>query len=1043
MRCCKRYAPPSNVEIRAVIVRCINPPNVCTTNRNIKKPLNRNSIFSLENFHGFDEDEPLVQSEVTRCSKKLILTIKIKNFGHTNTHNQFIVVDHVYDPISDQTVRLLNPYVIKMKQEQVSQSYSMKFEDFVNSNAREHVYNKHDGNYTGCFHSGKKPTCGLILYKGEPLKYSTGFCCSCDAEKNAQRQPLSGIDRSAIASSDPAYLMDAVMCPRTKLDDARAEIKKLKEKEKELTMKLNKLKKKKPKIKTGGIQKENQKRNMDNRNLNQDSNLYYINPQSKYEFARNKIYDDPSERKETKLENDIEFSTAINLNDDLSTEMNMMIDSMNREHNAKKDGAISTKRNNKPSMHAVLTSNSHCEHNLKDNIKSIADKAFQDAFKSLNRNDGKMTYLEREDGPSPADLESDLSSNLNKKRQVQSSGIQRRGGQNCADRFTPPHVDPETYHESTHCLRFSPVWYGVYKLAKPVVEQEVILQVFEKFETPTGAFKWKDITRGEKIKMGTFYSFYKDKVPTISMTFNSLFDDVDFCLDYNKMKLLIPEGLKEDDLIKYPEARGGPPEFLLVPAEKVHLGGDRCDVAGVGFEAFYKQPNRCSMPRGSCLHHQPYHMWYKDKDMEKNDKQGCHFLKYYGTLSKNPIKRNKTTGSKFLSLNYYGRYISIIDMEINADTNAVLRPTSSAVITEVYIDGTCATRTSIIIKVSNAGLLSSRFMVRVADCPLEIEEHLKNIQSDLIMIPPQNQHIFHLVVHIDLHIDVFHCSVEVVNPAGELVALRRIKIQKLDRCICTWHCLCACIGSASGLKCIPMKLDHYHAAGFKGGLPIITRINHITLSNDVLHLLMFIGIFVVLLLFSLGLTKALIGLCCNRTGMWGLDVLLDLPRNINRYYDRDLQDRPVQYNQEGWPIHPDTGEKIRNIPATTEFCINITFFFTYPTIMFLLLLRRICWPFHRYPKGQGMVCTVKGCIHKRNFGGTSNKRTDAPLKNTSNSKSEEDTTKRKSKVSIKAEPIKIFTRVIKVTPESSDNPYYYTSTDENTSHSNKSKGSKR
>ncbi|KAK9737387.1 Male gamete fusion factor [Popillia japonica] len=722
----------------------------------------------------------------------------------------------------------------------------------------------------------------------------------------------------------------------------------------------------------------------------------------------------------------------------------MMIDSMNGEHNDnpyfKKDyrgEVISNKRNKeeaKPSMHRVLGSNSHCAHNLKDNIKKIADKAFQDAFKSLKQDDDKMRYLEKENGPSPAELELDLSENLYKKRQVQSSGIQRRGGQNCADRYTPPHVDSETYHESTHCLRFSPVWYAVYHLSKPVVEQEVILQVFEKFETADGSFKWKDLTHGEKIKMGTFFSFYKDKIPTISTTFSSMFDDVDFCLDWNKMKLLIPEGVKEVDLVKYPEARGGPPEYLLVANEKVHLGGDKCDVAGVGFEAFFKQPNRCSMPRSSCLHHQPFHMWAHDKELEKNEKRGCHFLKYYGTLSKNPLRRNQTTGAKFLSFNYYGRYISIIDMEINADSNAVLRPTSSAVITEVYIDGTCPSRTTLTIKVSNAGLLSSRFMVRLADCPLEMEEHLKNIQSDFTVIPPQNQHIFHLVVHMELRVDVFHCSVEVANTAGELVALRRIKIQKLDRCICTWHCLCACIGSASGLKCSPMKLDHYHAAGFKGGLPIVTRINHVTLTSDVCHLLMFIGIFVVFLLFILGLTKALIGLCYNKIGMWGLDILLDLPRNINRYYDRDLQDRPVQYNSEGWPIHPDTGEKIRNIPAITEFCINITFFFTYPTIMFILLLKRLCFPFHKYPKQQGVTCTLKGCIHKKDSADNSTKKSDDPaVKDTAKSKS--DASKKKSKVSIKEEPKKM--------SESSDNPYYYTSTDENTSHSNKSKGSKR
>lgn len=47
---------------------------------------------------------------------------------------------------------------------------------------------------------------------------------------------------------------------------------------------------------------------------------------------------------------------------------------------------------------------------------------------------------------------------LRRRRQVHSDGIQARGGQNCADRTTPPFVDPEKFHESTHCLRFSDLW---------------------------------------------------------------------------------------------------------------------------------------------------------------------------------------------------------------------------------------------------------------------------------------------------------------------------------------------------------------------------------------------------------------------------------------------------------------------------------------------------------------------------------------------------------------------------------------------------------
>lgn len=1051
MRCCKKVPPPPAVEIRAVIARCIDPPQRCYRDRNIQIPLNKADAHNLQHFLGFDEDEPLIQSEVTKCGKKLVLTIKIKNAGETNTRNQYIVVDHVFDPIADRSVRLLNPYVIKMKQEQTSQAYMIKFMDFVNSQAREHVYNKHDGNYTGCCVNEKKPTCGLVTYKGLPIKYSAGFCCSCDAEKNAERQAHTD-QSSVIAYSDPAYLLDSVQCPRTQLDLPKAM------EEKQRKMLARKFKKK---LLAQQLRKDNQKRN------NMDDNFYYINPQNNYRSNKMEFGDDNS-----KEDVGDKFVAVKHLDADLSTEMDMMLDSLDKTAGRKVQEPMDITPDSKfiQKKHSKRTRIDK-PYNL--DIRKIADKAFNDAFNSLNKRHSRNKYFEKQIGLTPEDLQYILPRNIYKKRQVQSSGIQRRGGQNCADRYTPPNLNPDSYHESTHCLRFSPVWYGVYKLASPIVKQQILFQVYQKYETPSGQFKWKDLTHGEKVKMGTFWPYYRDKTPTISMTYNSMYDDANYCLDWKGMRLLIPEGLKVEDLVKYPEARGGPAEFLMVPTDKIVTTGDQCNVAGVGFEAFFKQPNRCSMPRGSCLHHQPFHLWHYDKDLERRGKPGCFFLKHYGKLSKNPISHNTTNSEKYLSLNYYGLYESVIDMEINADTNAVLRPVSVGVITEVYIDSTCPSRTAITVKVSNAGLLSSRFMVRICDCPLEVQPVLKGIISDLITIPPQNQHIFNLVVHAALHVDIFHCSAEVLNSAGELVALRRIKIQKLDRCICTWHCLCACIGSATGLKCIPMKIDHYHAAGFKGGLPIISKVTHVTLSSDVRTLILFIMLFVVFLLFVLGLTKALLGLCCTTIGIWGLDILLNLPKPMGRYYDKDLMNRPVQYDADGWPIHPDTGEKMRNIPATTEFCINVLFFFTYPTIMFIILLTRICHPFHKYPRRphsndemrswiKEHSCEMRSCLHQKRsksddaVGGKESTRKkgrhpmwkkkvdDTPDKSKDGQK--KSNRKLVIKEGDKSEPRQGSGGETKSATDSGDNRYYYTSTEdniENTSQSASGKSGKK
>lgn len=84
------------------------------------------------------------------------------------------------------------------------------------------------------------------------------------------------------------------------------------------------------------------------------------------------------------------------------------------------------------------------------------------------------------------------------------------------------------------------------------------------------------------------------------------------------------------DVGEYVESSGGAAEYLVVDAGRVSADGDRCDVAGVGFEAFAKQPNRCSVPKGSCLSNQPKGLWRHDKAAEMDGTKGCFFLKYYG-----------------------------------------------------------------------------------------------------------------------------------------------------------------------------------------------------------------------------------------------------------------------------------------------------------------------------------------------------------------------------------------------------------------------------
>lgn len=503
--------------------------------------------------------------------------------------------------------------------------------------------------------------------------------------------------------------------------------------------------------------------------------------------------------------------------------------------------------------------------------------------------------------------------------------------------------------------------------------------MFEKHEDNEGNTRWRDLTKGKMIRMGMFNSFYKDEDETIAFRYKSKMKKPEEfqSINYKNARLLIPEGTSKLDPVEYPEIAGGPAEYLLVQQNQISMDGDQCNIAGVGYEAFFNQPNRCSVPRGNCLANQPRHLWLHDRQAERMGRSGCFFLKNYGELSKIPIRQNASGQDRFLAMEYSGKHSSLVDMEIKADFNTVLLKHAPGRITEVYVDSTSGFTTKLTIKVTNAGLISEMYYVALSDCPLEMPTSLNSIKSRPVIIAPQNQHIYKLEINFDLPVDRFHCSVEALNGKDELVAVRRIRIQKFDRCICTWHCLCSCLGSLEGLKCRPMSLDHYHAAGFQGALPIATSLQKYTLADEIISGAFYFSLFLLMTLLILGLSKAVIGCCCcTMIGLWGLDLLLGLPRRMRSYYEPELHHREVVYDESGWPIHPDTKKRVRNISRITEFCMNLVFFYIYPLTIFFILLKRICCPYYVYEQddGESSTCykktrtvTFEHCSRKRKF----------------------------------------------------------------------------
>lgn len=443
--------------------------------------------------------------------------------------------------------------------------------------------------------------------------------------------------------------------------------------------------------------------------------------------------------------------------------------------------------------------------------------------------------------------------------------------------------------------------------------------------------------------MGSEIKHYINEESTIAMNYKA--KDTPFALNYKIHKLLIPDTSTVKDIDFHPELKGGPEEYLVVRDSEVQSNGQVCDVAGVGYEAFANQPKRCSSPKGSCLKNQPVHMWQQDKDAERNGMLGKYFLKYYGQLPQIPISGNATDHNRTLTMYYTECFTSLLDVELKADHNLLLKPNIYAVLTEVYIDATSSTKTSITAKVFNSGLVSSVFKVSLTKCPVEVPASFSNINTKPALIAPQRQHIFNIQIQGTIPLTEFHCTMQVTNEKEEVIVSRKIRYHKQDRCICIWYCICGCFETDGGLKCKPFSLEEYYAAGFQGGLPVPSHIIRHTFLDDMISLMLHVFLFLIITLLVMGFCKAFIGCFSVPIGRWGLNMYLDLPKKLKKYYESDIADRDVVYDDDGWPIHPDTGEKVRNVFVAAEFCINVVFFLLYPFAFVWMSLKRIfCQP---------------------------------------------------------------------------------------------------
>lgn len=473
--------------------------------------------------------------------------------------------------------------------------------------------------------------------------------------------------------------------------------------------------------------------------------------------------------------------------------------------------------------------------------------------------------------------------------------------------------------------------YYIYKMEEPIVKHHFSIELFEKHHDVTGCVQWNILTEEKPIFLGTYdtefwggnYSFvasYSSKEPPLR----------NFALPFDNVRLLIPQ---------FPYLRGGPGRFLLIP-ECMFIRKQECfDSSGVHYGSQEKY-----VTKSSALKYPPKWFWCTDYKREKMGYSGNFFLKNYAKLPPVPL-HNTTDCFQNLTFFYDGPHQSFINLEIKADFNVMLKPHSSAAITEVYVDATHCEKTDITVKVTNTGLVYAVFYVFLTDCPLRLPAGFSNIATSSAVIPPQQQHIFAITVLFPLPKKRFYCSIDVKNYRHDILAFRRIRFQKSDRCICIWHCCCTCLEADKGLKCHPLPIDHYNAAGFYGGLPIASKyIMSTSFVEEYLILMFNLCLTMTVLLLLMGVLKAVLGLCYPPIGRFGLEWYLGLPKSIDRYYESNLKLTPVQYDKLGWPIHPDTKIRCRTTSISVEFTINVVFFLLYPLVLLHAVVVKVFTP---------------------------------------------------------------------------------------------------
>ncbi|XP_022160119.1 hapless 2-like [Myzus persicae] len=430
---------------------------------------------------------------------------------------------------------------------------------------------------------------------------------------------------------------------------------------------------------------------------------------------------------------------------------------------------------------------------------------------------------------------------------------QIRGGQNCESTNTPGYVDEAyRFHESSHCLKFSDLWYNVNMLESASYHHSLTISVYEKYTMDDIKPSYRKII--SKVKLSNNNKNYKNDESNVQANYVALTfgDDQYYSLDINNDRLLIPEKVPSIIEHLYPQSTDDPKKYLILNANNISIKGDECNKVGVSYEAFFKQYNRCGVKKSSCLNNQPSHLWKHDMDAIESGIPGSYFLENFVKFPQSANVMEKIDGTETLNLHYELDYTSELFIHKETNYNSVLSTRSLIEIVEIYSDATKIDQTKIVAAIYNIGMKVELFRVQLLDFPLSTKKNCTEIQSHDVYIFP-----FHRYNHVfnfsgPLMESSINCTLRVLDKWNNVMAWRNVLISEANRCFCVWNCECACTTIEDQLfasNCKTMSQKAYNGAGFRGAVLQMRTSYPISILNIVKLTFIFVSAFFIIRFF--------------------------------------------------------------------------------------------------------------------------------------------------------------------------------------------------